>query len=158
MTTNGFEFWQGRWRGRNRKLVDVLDPGCQDWVEFEAFCEAQVVLGGLGSIDTFVAEDMPGRGRVEGLTVRLFDPQTRTWRIWWVASGNPGDIGIPVEGRWVDGTGEFFADEELGGRKIKVKFEWTVNSPTSARWRQFFSFDAGDTWTHNWTADHTRVD
>jgi hypothetical protein len=157
MTTNGFEFWQGRWRGRNRKLVDVLDPDCTEWVEFDAECEAQSVLGGMGSIDTFVAEDMPGRGRVEGLTVRLFDPGAGTWKIWWISSGNPGDIGVPVEGRWENGRGLFYGDEDLGGKKIRVQFEWTAISATEARWRQLFSFDGGETWIHNWTAEHRRV-
>jgi len=154
---HGFDFWQGRWEGRNRKLVDVLDPESQEWIEFDGVCEAHATLGGLGNVETFLAEDMPGRGRVEGMSVRLFNPETGTWKSWWVSTGNPGDIGIPVEGRWVGNRAELFADEELGGRPIRVKYEWTVHSSESARWRQFFSFDAGETWQHNWTVDHTRT-
>lgn len=153
---HGFEFWHGRWHGYNRKLVDVFDPDCEEWIEFDGVCEAQSVLTGLGSIDTFVA-DMPGRGRVDGLTVRLFNPATNTWKIWWVSTGSPGDIGVPVEGSWVDGRGQFFGDEERDRLEFKVQFEWTVSGPDSARWRQFFSFDGGETWKHNWTVEHTRV-
>lgn len=155
---HGFDFWQGTWHGRNRKLVDVTDPHCTDWIEFDATCHAQSTLGGLGNIDTFHAEDMPGRGRVEGMTVRLYDPATDTWKIWWVSSTAPGDIGIPVEGRWTANRGLFHSDEELAGRPVKVQFEWTLNSPTSARWRQLFSFDAGHSWHPTWTVDHTRAD
>src|SRR6266545_5143636 len=155
---SGFDFWQGTWVGRNRKLFDVLDPECAEWVEFDAVCQAWPTLGGLGNVETFLAEDFPGRGRVDGMSVRLFNPQTGTWKIWWISTGNPGDIGTPVEGAWTDGTGQFFGDDELAGRKIKVQYEWTVHSPESARWRQFFSFDSGETWQHNWTAEHRRVE
>jgi hypothetical protein len=154
---HGFDFWQGRWAGRNRKLIDVLDPDCQDWVEFDGVCQAQSTLGGMGSIDTFVAPDMPGRGHVEGLSIRLFDPAAGTWKIWWVSTGNPGDIGAPVQGRWVGHQARLYGDDELAGRSIKVQYEWTVISPESARWRQFFSFDGGQNWVHNWTAEHTRT-
>jgi hypothetical protein len=153
----GFDFWQGKWASRNRKLVNVIDPQCMEWIEFDAVCEGRPTLGGLGNVETFLAEDMPGRGRVDGMSVRLFNPETDTWRIWWVSTGNPGDIGTPVEGTWVDNRGEFYGDDELDGRAIKVKYEWTIYSPTSARWRQFFSFDGGETWQHNWTAEHTKV-
>jgi hypothetical protein len=154
----GFDFWQGRWEGHNRKLLDVLDPECDEWVEFDAVCLAQRTLGGLGAFETFLAEDMPGRGRVEGMSVKLFDPESGTWKIWWMSTAAPGDIGTPVEGTWTGHIGQFFGDDELNGRKIRVQYEWTVYSPESARWRQFFSFDGGETWQHNWTAEHHRVD
>jgi hypothetical protein len=153
---HGFDFWQGRWHGRNRKLVDVFDPECRDWIEFDSECDALSVLDGLGNIDTFVAE-MPGRGHFEGLTVRLFNPETDTWKIWWASTRDPGRLDTPVEGRFFDGKGQFFADEEVAGGTIKVQFEWTVMSPDSARWRQFFSFDGGDTWILNWVMEHSRI-
>jgi len=81
-------------------------------------------------VETFLAEDFPGRGRVEGMSVRLFNPDAGTWKIWWISTGNPGDIGTPVEGAWTGGTGQFFGDDELAGRKIRVQYEWTVHSPS----------------------------
>jgi hypothetical protein len=153
----GFDFWQGRWTGRNRKLVDVWDRDCTEWIEFDGVCEAQSVLAGLGNIDTFVTE-MPGRGHFEGMTIRLYEPESDTWKIWWASTYAPGQLDTPVVGRFVDGVGRFLCDEEHDGEIVKVQFEWTVNSPTSARWRQSFSYDNGETWTTNWTVDHTKVD
>jgi hypothetical protein len=153
---HGFDFWRGTWHTHNRKLVDVFDPDCTEWIEFDAVCEARAVLTGLGNIDTFVTE-MPGRGHFEGFTLRLFDPATETWKIWWASVRDPGRLDTPVEGRFVDGVGRFYADEEVDGRVVKVQFEWTVESADLAHWRQRFSFDGGQTWQLNWTMAHTRV-
>jgi hypothetical protein len=77
-----FDFLFGRWRIHNRKLLDVLDHSCTEWVEFEASSEAWPVLGGLGNVDTFSTDAMPpdgrpyhgiliaaGGGRVRGVTI-----------------------------------------------------------------------------------------
>lgn len=153
---HGFDFWQGTWRGLNRKLVNVLDPDCDEWIEFEGVCQARLVLGGLGSFDTLVTE-MPGRGHFEGMTVRLYDPATDVWRIWWASTRDPGRLDTPAQGRFVDGVGRFLADDVLDGVSFTYRLEWTVNAPDSARWQQFFSFDGGQTWQLNWTCEHTRI-
>lgn len=43
MTTTGsheFDFIYGHWTVHNKKLRDVTDPDCTDWVEFDATSEA----------------------------------------------------------------------------------------------------------------------
>lgn len=86
-----FDFLLGRRRIHNRKLVDTLDPDSTEWVEFQAFGEAGPILGGLGNVDTFTAPAMsPSGDPFEGFTLRLFDPETRIWRIWWASIRFPG--------------------------------------------------------------------
>jgi len=46
-----FDFIFGRWLVRNRKLRDVTDPDCTEWVEFDATACAESILGGLGHVD-----------------------------------------------------------------------------------------------------------
>ena len=53
-------------------------------------CEAQPIVGGLGNIDTYHAPDFPGRPGFEGFTLRLFEPKTGLWRIWWASSVGTG--------------------------------------------------------------------
>jgi hypothetical protein len=51
-------------------------------VQFEATGQAHPILGGLGHIDSFSAAAVPPSGRpLEAITLRLFDPAARLWRI-----------------------------------------------------------------------------
>ena len=154
-----FDFLFGTWRIHNRKLVDVLDHSCTEWVEFEAMSEAWPMLGGLANVDSYSVDAMPPDGRpYRGITVRLFDPQAGLWRIWWASTRFPGALDTPVEGRFVDGRGEFLCDDVLSGVPVKVRFDWQVPSQDTTRWEQSFSYDVGRTWRSNWIMEGTRVD
>lgn len=153
---NDFNFlFGGSWHIHNRKLADMSEPGCTEWLEFAAVGQAQPILGGLGNTDSFVTEEFPGRGAFQGHTMRLFEPETGLWRIWWASTSAPGRLDPPVVGRFVDGHGVFECDDVLNGRPIKVRFDWTPGS-TKALWEQSFSYDDGATWELNWTMEFNR--
>jgi hypothetical protein len=145
-----FDFIFGRWHVHNRKLRDVTDPACDEWVEFDATSQAEPILGGLGHVDRIWAEAF------EGFTLRQFEPEQRVWRIWWASTRLPGHLDPPVEGAWAAGRGTFGCDDIIAGRPTKVRFEWTHEAPSSARWEQSFSVDGGATWRSNWVMHLTR--
>jgi hypothetical protein len=149
-----FDFLFGRWTIHNRKLTSMFEPGSTDWAEFPAEGEARPMLGGLGNVESYSAPDLPGRGRYEGMSLRIFDPQADLWRIWWASTGMPGRLDPAVEGRFTNGRGVFFGDDVLEGHPIKVRFDWTTG-PGAPRWEQSFSFDEGQTWHKNWIMTFT---
>ena len=153
-----FDFLHGTWDVSHRRLIDRLDPECGEWQTFAGTGRAEPILGGLGNADRLWVPDLPGEGAFEGHTVRLFDPASRAWRIWWASTARPGILDPPLEGRFADGAGSFGdADDTVDGVAIKVRFTWSEITDASARWQQAFSFDAGATWRPNWTMDFTRT-
>ena len=152
-----FDFLFGEWTARQRKLRDTTDRDCTEWIVFDTVSRFEPILGGLGNCDRlWVGEDAPG-GPWEGFTMRVFDPEQRTWRLWWISSRFPGaPIDPPVIGRFVDGVGVFRCDDTVGGHPVQVEYEWIREDDDHARWTQRFSYDDGQTWQPNWIADFTR--
>jgi hypothetical protein len=153
-----FDFFFGTWHQANRKRVRPLVEGDTEWVEFESWTEAGPILSGAGNIDTFKAPDFPGRHGFEGFSLRLFEPETGLWRIWWASTVGNGQLDAPVIGRFEDGVGVFECDDAIDGIALRVRFTWKDITPVSATWEQAFSFDDGATWDINWVTRSTRID
>lgn len=148
-----FDFLIGRWRIHNRRLAKRLES-CDVWQEFEAEQEVRSVLGGLGNVDRFWCTFPDGKP-LEGMTLRLFDPSSRLWSLYW-ADDRSGQLQPPVIGRFENGRGEFSGNDTLAGRPIQVVFLWSEISENSAHWEQAFSADGGTTWETNWHMEMTR--
>jgi hypothetical protein len=146
-----FDFWMGTWRIHNRRLRERL-AGATEWDEFEARGQTWPILNGLGNRDEFRTGFWPD---FVGTTLRLFDPATRQWSIYWADSVR-GRLEPPVVGSFEGDTGTFYGDDVWQGRPIRVRFIWT-RAP-GVRWEQAFSTDGGKTWETNWTMDMTRED
>ena len=145
-----FDFLYGDWTVVNRRLRNLF-VGSDDWEEFPGTQRAQEILGGVGNIDESV---FPTKGW-SGATIRLKNQQTQEWSIWWASSAT-GTLFPPVVGRFENGRGDFYGDDEHEGRPIKAHFIWSAITPTSARWEQEFSADGGQTWEKNWVMELTR--
>jgi hypothetical protein len=147
-----FDFFIGSWDSHQRKLKQRL-KGCDEWEEFHGVSVARRILGGLGNLDELTMETPAGR--VLGVTLRLFDPQTQLWSIYWSSSAR-SVLDTPMVGRFEQGRGEFYDQETFEGRSIFSRFIWTSSGADACRWEQAFSPDGGRTWETNWTADFTR--
>jgi len=151
-----FEFLFGKWRIANRKLHDPLVEDSK-WLEFDATVEVRPILGGLGNCDIYSAPAFPGRPDYHGFGLRLFEPETGLWRIWWASTTGRGRLDTPVVGRFRDGEGRFECDDMLDGRAVGVRFDWKDITPSSARWEQSFSFDGGRSFETNWIMELSRI-
>ena len=119
-----FDFLVGKWKMHNRRLNKRLED-CKDWTEFDSSDENFTILGGKADMDTYSTTEMPGQeGKLfEGVTLRLFNPKSRLWSLYWVAS-NVGVLDPPVVGSFENGVGRFFAKDTFKGGNIIVMFRW----------------------------------
>jgi hypothetical protein len=155
-----FDFWMGRWKVKNRRLVRRL-AGCTEWETFDASSHARALPAGIGNFDDFVPDGW--RPGFVGMTLRVFNPQTRQWSIYWLDNDTggidsaTGQLRPPVVGGFVDGVGTFVGRDTFEGRPILVKFVWSGIRADAARWHQEFSADDGRTWETNWIMEMTRA-
>ncbi|HQU93831.1 MAG TPA: hypothetical protein PLK77_16160 [Pyrinomonadaceae bacterium] len=148
-----FDFLVGTWNVENRKLVDRLSNS-DEWIEFDVVLEMRKTLLGIGNFETFTAE-IDGKP-FAGEAVRLFDPATRLWSIYW-ADSNFGQLDkVPVVGSFDGDIGRFYAPGEFNGKPIKVLYQWDKTDPVHPIWSQAFSVDKGETWEWNWYMTLTR--
>ena len=152
---HGFDFEIGAWKIHLKRLEHRL-TGSTTWIEFDGTSVTRRVWDGRADLEEFEV-DSP-TGHIEGMTLRLYDPQTHQWSLYW-ATSKSGTLGQPTIGEFKNGRGEFFDTEPSGpnGRAILVRFVWSDITPNSAHFEQSFSDDGGKTWEVNWITDQTRV-
>ena len=120
---NDFDFLVGKWKMHNRHLDKRL-ADCHDWTEFDSSDVNAKILNGAADMDTYSTTRFPGlEGKLfEGLTLRLFDPKTRLWSLYWIAS-NTGKIDPPVVGSFnKNGVGHFFGKDNSTGNRSSSSF------------------------------------
>jgi hypothetical protein len=139
----------------NKKLRNVADPICGEWVEFDATSEVVPILDGIGRIDRMHVPRPLDGDPFEGFTLRLFDPSTQTWSIWWSSTRALGRLEPPVVGQFAGDHGTFECDDVVGGREVTVRFEWLADA-VAPIWRQSFSYDHGQSWKMNWEMKFVR--
>jgi hypothetical protein len=148
-----FDFEIGTWKTHLKRLQHPL-TGSTTWVEYEGTTIVRKVWNGRANLVELVA-DGPA-GHFEGLSLRLYNPQSRQWSLNF-ASSQSGTMSLPTIGEFKDGRGEFYNQETLNGRAIFVRFVISDITPDSCRFEQAFSADGGKTWEVNWIAVDTRI-
>jgi hypothetical protein len=149
-----FDFAIGTWTIHLKRLVDPL-TGSATWVEFDGTVVARALWDGRANMDEFEA-DSPS-GHIEGLTLRLYNPQAHQWNLYWANSKAGVFAGPPQIGEFKNGVGEFYCQDTFNGRTILIRYEWSNITANSAHFEQSFSGDGGKTWEVNWITDQTRT-
>ena len=148
-----FDFEMGTWKTHLKRRLRPL-TGSTTWVEYEGTTVVRKVWDGRANL---VELEVNGpAGRIEGLSLRLYNPESRQWSLNFSNSAG-GTLSEPVIGEFKNGRGEFYGQESLNGRAIFVRFVISDITPNSCRFEQAFSDDGGKTWEVNWVATDTRV-
>ena len=148
-----FDFEIGKWRIHLSRLKDRL-AGSKTWVEFNGTSVTRKVWNGRANLEEFETDS--SEGHIEGLTLRLYNPQTHQWSIYW-ANGKDGILGQPMIGEFKKGIGEFFDQETWKGRYVFVRFIWSSTATKIPHFEQSYSDDGGKTWEVNWITDQVRI-
>jgi hypothetical protein len=148
-----FDFEIGTWKTHLWRLQHPLS-GSNTWVEYEGTSAVRKVWNGRANL-VELEVDGPA-GHIEGLNLRLYNPQSHQWSLNF-ASSSGGSLSQPTIGELKIGRGEFFDQEPVYGRAILVGFIVSDIKPDSCRFEQSFSDDGGKTWEVNWIAIDERV-
>src|SRR5215470_8168829 len=99
-----FDFELGSWKIHLKRLQKPL-TGSTSWVEFDGTSVTRKVWDGRAQIEEFETDGPTGH--IEGLTLRLYNPETQQWSLYW-ANAKAGSMGGPPNvGKFKNGTGEF---------------------------------------------------
>jgi hypothetical protein len=148
-----FDWEIGTWKTELRRLAKPLS-GSNEWVEYRGTSVVRKVLDGRANLVELRVEG--AAGRIEGASLRLYNPQARQWSLNY-ASARSGTMTRPMHGGFKGGRGEFYGEEDLDGRMILVRFVISEVTADSARFEQAYSEDGGRTWETNWIAVDTRA-
>lgn len=148
-----FDFEIGSWKTHLSRLLHPL-TGSNTWVEYAGNTVVREIWDGRANL-VELEVDGPA-GHIEGLSLRLYNPQSRQWSLNF-ANSSGGSLTQPTIGEFKNGRGEFFDQETFNGRAILVRFVISDIAPNSCRFEQAFSEDGGKTWEVNWIATDTRV-
>jgi hypothetical protein len=148
-----FDTHIGTWRTTLKRLKDPLTSSTT-WLAYEGTTTVHAVLQGRANlVELQVAGEA---GRIDGVSLRLYDPRSGQWTLNY-ANLADGSLATPSVGRFKDGRGEFYNEERIRGRNVRVRFVIEPLGPNVIRFEQAFSIDDGRTWEVNWIATDTRV-
>ncbi|MBL0355901.1 MAG: DUF1579 family protein [Chitinophagaceae bacterium] len=146
---NDFDFLVGKWKVNNRRLKN------DEWVEFESELHMRKTIGGLGNVENYYAT-FDGKP-FEGQAVRLFNPTTKLWTVYWMDSTNATMDEHPVTGSFENNIGKLYANDTVDGKPVVVLYQWDATNPEHPKWSQATSEDNGKTWSWNWEMILTKI-
>src|SRR5271156_5369975 len=148
-----FDFEIGTWHTHLKRLQHPL-TGSTTWIEFDGTSVISKIWNGRANL---VELEVDGpTSHIEGLSLRLYNPQSHQWSLNFASSAH-GSMSIPTVGEFKNGRGEFYDQETFNNRTILVRNVFEDITANSYRFEQSFSDDGGKTWEVNWIAVDTRI-
>src|SRR5215204_4998109 len=99
-----FDFEIGTWKTQLRRLPRPLS-GSTNWLEYEGTTVVSKVLDGRANVVELKVNSPAGR--LEGLSLRLYNPQSRQWSLNFANISN-GQLTTPSIGEFKNGRAEFY--------------------------------------------------
>jgi len=148
-----FDFNIGTWKTHIMRLQHPLS-GSTTWIKLEGTVTTRKLWDGRAQIEEIEADGT--NGHWEGMTLFLYDPQSRQWSQTF-ANSTGGTLEPPIIGGFRHGRGEFYGQDTFNGRSILTRGIWSGIAPNTHKFEQAFSTDGGKTWETNFTAMLERI-
>jgi hypothetical protein len=149
---NDFDFDIGVWHTHIRRVLDPFS-GSANAVELNGTVTVRKVWDGRAQLEEIEA-DGP-KGHWEGMTLFLYNPQSRQWSMNFINS-KIATLNAPLIGTFKDGRGELFSQDTYHDKFILVRGVWSGIAPDSHRYEESYSNDGGKTWAQAFVGDLTR--
>jgi hypothetical protein len=136
-----------------RRLQHPL-TGSKSWVELDGTANVRKVWSGRANL---LKLELNGTaGNIEALSLRLYNPQSERWSVYF-ATSDDGTLGTPMVGQFENGRGEFSDQELFHGKMINLHFVFSDITEKSFHGEQSFSPDGGKSLETNWIEGFTRL-
>lgn len=146
-----FDFNLGTWHTHIRRVLNPLD-GSGNTIELNGTVTVSRIWDGA-EIEQIEADG--SRGHWEGLSLFLYNPQSRQWNQYFINS-KIADLGSPLTGEFRDGRADLYSSDTFNGKSILVRAVWSQILPNSHRYEEDFSQDGGQNWRLSFVADLRR--
>src|SRR5580704_1702040 len=150
-----FDFLVGSWKFHLKRLKRRL-AGSSEWVEFDGTTVCRKVLDGRAEVEEMNVESADKLIHIQGLALRLYNPESHQWSIYWANAADGVLEPNPMVGQFSNGRGEFYNQQVYEGKAIYARFIWADTNTNSPHFEQAFSIDGGKTWETNWITTQTK--
>jgi hypothetical protein len=150
-----FDFLVGSWKFHLKRLKQRL-AGSTEWVEFDGTTVCRKALDGRAEVEEMKVESANKQNHIQGLALRLYNPESHQWSIYWANAADGVLEQNPMVGQFSNGRGEFYNQQIYEGRAVYARFTWSGVTTASPHFEQAFSADGGKTWEANWITDQTK--
>lgn len=151
--SHDFDFDLGVWKTDIVRRVHPLS-GSNETVHLIGKVTVRKLWNGRAQVEEIVA-DGP-KGRWEGMTVFLYDPQARQWSMNF-ANSSVGKITPPMIGAFQNGRCVLIGTDIVDGRAVLVRAVWSDFTPTTHTYQESYSADGGQTWEVYFTGHKTKL-
>src|SRR3954469_25222894 len=125
-----FDWEVGNWSTHLRYLPEPL-TGSTRWIEYQGTSDVRAILGGRANLVELAVEGPAGR--IEGASLRLYNPQAHQWTLNFASVRN-GMLTPPMTGGFDGhGRGTFYGMDSVDGRSVLVRFVISDVTSNSAR-------------------------
>jgi hypothetical protein len=129
-----FDYAVGTWKFHLKRLKKRL-VGSTEWVELDGTTDCRKIMDGRGEVEEMNVESADKSLHIQGLAVRLYNPQSHQWSIYWANAGDGVMEQNPMVGQFTNGRGEFYNQQIFEGRSglRPLHLDWRHNQHAPLR-------------------------